>query len=111
MTPTPGPWTVGKINVADLDGFKLSRLPISGGGYAIAAVWAGDARRRGPIMGLQEMHKANAHLIAAAPDMLAALHEAADYFAGELEDDITDQMANVMHQKLTFAIAKAEGRS
>lgn len=102
---TPGPWEVGKLNVAHIDGFPLNRIPISGGGYAIAAVWAGDARRQGPIMGLQEMHQANASLIAASPDLLSALRDCLEQMHhpnGERAYDIA--------QAAERAIAKAEGR-
>lgn len=76
---TPAPWTVGKSHVANLDGFHVNAIPISGQGLAIASVWAGDAHRSLQLM--RETGAANARLVKAAPDMLEALRQiaTADY--------------------------------
>jgi hypothetical protein len=47
---------------------------------------------------------ANAHLIAAAPDLLAALKEAEEMIGGEFPRSWP------IHSKIAAAIAKAEGR-
>lgn len=106
---TPGPWRVGALNVAKIDGFPMNRLPISGGGYAIAAVWAGDARRRGQIMGLQDMHQANAALVSAAPELyesLAALLPLAEAYLSSAPS----HPDNGKLEDARAALAKAEGR-
>lgn len=72
--PTPGPWTLGHRNIAKCDGFRFHRFPISGSGQAIASVWDGSADRD---LGFGN-GEANARLIAAAPELLAALQFAVD---------------------------------
>jgi hypothetical protein len=112
---TPGPWTVGKQNIANVDGWKLNRFPISGNGQAIASVWAG---RPGRIpFGNEE---ANAHLIAAAPDLLTAARLAGNRTA-DLErkpgEDMTAWAARLFQRLKDIralcadAVAKTEPRS
>lgn len=76
MSHTPGPWTVGPLQVQRRGKWLTRFRPISGGGLAIASVWAGDADRE-PIIPLE--HEANAVLMAAAPDLLAALRKCLPY--------------------------------
>lgn len=80
---TDGPWNVGPVSEMKLDGFKVYRFPISAGGLAIAAVFAGSVGK-GDFMLAQGF--ANARLIGAAPAMLKAL-EAAVTERGPLGDD------------------------
>jgi hypothetical protein len=56
--------------------------------------------------------EANAHLIAAAPELLQALRDAAEHldFCG-YGDAYEREVAGDLRQRITAAIAKAEGRS
>ncbi len=83
MTHTPGPWTIIKPNVAP--DFEICAR----GGRSIAVAFSNS------IDG-----EANAHLIAAAPDMLAALREALLLF----DEDTT------ISAKIEAAISKATGK-
>jgi hypothetical protein len=67
---TPGPWIMGKSNIRTLEGFKVHTFPISGSGQAIACVFNGSVGKEAISFGNQ---KANAHLIAAAPELYDAL--------------------------------------
>jgi len=100
---TPGPWHVGDRSIAKIDGFRLHRFPVSGAGQAIASVWDGSADRD---IGLSN-GDANAALIAAAPDLLEALHE----MTREYRFELSDTHQQVAWQKARAAIAKAEGRA
>lgn len=100
---TPGPWSVdamsmhvsakdskGYMRIADIRGWGH----LTGNGYGALGL---------PDVEAAAIQKANAHLIAAAPDMLAALKDCLPLFdhvaCGEVED------------RIRAAIAKAEGRS
>lgn len=80
---TPGPWHVDEHGA------------IRGGDLSIVAT-----RHRLPM----EVHTANAHLIAAAPDLLQALKEAVEVFCIEVP------FGNKTIAQMRAAIAKAEGR-
>jgi hypothetical protein len=86
---TPGPWSID-WNVGRIDIFR------SCVGTLIASI------RRSGSAELDETAKANARLIAAAPDMLEALKriKATGVFVGAIAQEMMDE-----------AIAKAEGRS
>lgn len=85
---TPGPWTWGKR----YDGlYGPNSVPVLEYG-AYENMWLPDYRPEGP---------ANARLIAAAPDLLAACVQAYGDLIEGREVDI---------EKLDDAIAKAEGR-
>lgn len=96
-THTPGPWAMGD-----------SDLPVS----SLAVCGLPDGRRHGTIvrfaqprpdgMSFDESY-CNARLIAAAPDLLAALQAVADYWAG---GDVPEEIDAQMHA----AIRKAEGK-
>lgn len=92
---TPGPWRVE--HSAPEEGFDAWVIDDPTHGYTIATV-ADTFNKRSE-------NAANAHLIAAAPEMLAALKEyVRDY--GDNEDGDSQLMA----EKARAAIAKAEGR-
>lgn len=67
----------------------------------------------------RQVAKADARLIAAAPDMLEALNAAYDFImreyasaeAGALEGDPLSKEARAIRDTIVSAIAKAEGRS
>lgn len=75
---TPGPWYVGLIPSEQMTvsshGFKHKAFPISGSGRAIGCVYNGDARPERRVFA-DPTPEANARLIAAAPELLAALRE------------------------------------
>ena len=88
---TPGPW--GRIIA---DGYTVRHPQIySGTGPVANATWLGDGR-------VDELN-ANARLISAAPDLLAALEALLDYENG-IQKAKAEQMARA-------AIAKAGGGS
>ena len=65
---TPGPWTIGDSNNSGVD-VELGNSNTSAGIYRFDRYNGQEAYSRDECM-------ANAHLIAAAPDMLAALEDA-----------------------------------
>ena len=88
---TPGPWAS-----IIADGYTVRHPQVySDAGPVANATWLGDGR-------LDELN-ANARLIAAAPDLLAALEALLDYENG-IQKSIAEQMARA-------AIAKAGGES
>lgn len=97
---TPGPWRITEINT---EGF--AHVSSSEHGFGdIATTW-------------NDQHKANAHLIAAAPDMLAALKECdsrcrydGDYFH-DIGDTARQDASWAAADAAEAAIAKAEGQS
>ena len=92
-THTPGPWSVET---------KGSRHFIDGADeLTVAYVDRAGVRER-------QTYEANAHLIAAAPDLLAALKEV----CGLWEDsDQTNGLAQIMARTARSALAKAEGNA
>lgn len=99
---TPGPWKINKRSwPMTITGHihqitNNDRLP-----SAFVPAW--DNPQEGEEDGSEEA-LANAHLIAAAPDLLAALKEAADFVQPfNRAEDLLD--------KIEAVIAKAEGRS
>lgn len=101
MKHTPGPWAHHHspkdttISVNTLDGNEIGGVWVK--------MW-GDGRR-----GINETVLANAHLIAAAPDLLAALKEINDWIINWSPDFIMDDEWPDTDKKLRAAIAKAEG--
>ena len=85
---TPGPWYV-------VEGRTHGSIEVFGGDTAIAEIW-----RRGDA----ETEKANAQLIAAAPELLAALRGLRDAFLGTSVEVQADAM-----RAARAAIAKAGG--
>ena len=87
---TPGPWRVGPTALVP----TVTR--IQAGHALIASVYRageGDSQREG-----------NARLIAAAPDLLAALHDMVHY------DDLPEAEQAPAMAKARAAIAKAQGQ-
>lgn len=99
---TPGPWAVEDPMGADM-GFWIVQAGLQTYQWScIAAVHHDDEDTRLPdaqFIGEDEQ-KANARLIAAAPEMLAALHGIFTDWDGEPEDML----------EVRAAIAKAEGK-
>jgi hypothetical protein len=84
---TPGPWDIRKIDSA----------PSFRGIFGVCANGGGNS--------IQEEEKANARLIAAAPDMLETLKDALRWI------NTTEYAAgSIMPEKLAHAIAQAEGQ-
>jgi hypothetical protein len=100
---TPGPWKVSTIDDTIFDPILL----VVAGDYGSDMDWrvsvVADVRTG------WNGHEANARLIAAAPDMLAALKEVAEWAGKETAQ--LDHMADAMVALLLAreAIAKAEG--
>ena len=105
---TPGPWT---IDMRDWRGRPAQDLYISGDEYANEA---GELCRVGiaivtcPETGSVVGH-ANASLIAAAPDVLAALDSAPSIRLGESFEDFADRYKRWHRQSRMPAISKATG--
>ena len=81
MTHTPGPWRVFHIRMNEFE------------------IW--DEYENFPADMSDEAMKANARLIAAAPEMLAALHDALDYLYND---------GGELRRAMCAAIAKAEAQ-
>lgn len=116
---TPGPWTAGRPDMATVvEGFDSKYIYGPGEAPActsVAIAWGGDIEAWDEVM-------ANARLIAAAPDLLAALKAVlGDIDAGVLVRNVTldgapqwatEMLAFVQRlQAAQMAVAKAEGRS
>jgi len=101
---TPGPWTIE--NCKNDDGSKFISINGQGPwGCWLADIQAGSINGKPTDVGPR--HLANAHLIAAAPDLLAALKLAA---TTKEPDDKIERMIWIGRQKIILAaIAKAEG--
>lgn len=85
--PTPGPWVVER-------GSQTDRI------YGIKGI----TRWNFLLKGASAQSQANARLIAAAPDMLAALEQIASLMGGQLPD-----YARAAHDIARAAIARATG--
>lgn len=101
---TPGPWTFDK----DAEEITCEKRR---GMAAIATVETGWAEP------FESEQQANAHLIAAAPDLLAALREARRVIATALKSTAPDWFpddesvtGHLTIQSIDAAIAKAEGQ-
>lgn len=99
---TPGPWKM--IKGADDDETRCAVVQDNGDKeWLIATVENGAP---GDCLATES---ANAHLIAAAPDLLAALKELAAYL--QIEEIWTIEAEVAMVDRAEAALAKAEGRS
>jgi hypothetical protein len=92
MPHTPGKWTA-HIHTGELDG----EAHVNADGACIAYVGFGTKTDRHYVTG--EEAKANAHLIAAAPELLEMLKHARDII-GFVDSDVS--------KKISAVIAKAE---
>jgi hypothetical protein len=93
---TPGPWAVGKHR-----------------GVWVGPVISAEDGRKGVAFVCGESN-ANARLIAAAPELLAALHVAADaldYAQAQVDSENDAHNLRVRLVQVKRVIAKAEGRS
>jgi hypothetical protein len=103
MTHTPGPWNLW---CSERGEFYVSA---SGQEFVICS--------RNPVDYRGAESVANAHLIAAAPDLLAALRDAAetidslDKQGGTLVHPTPRQLIDATNVVIRAAIAKAEGKS
>ena len=103
MSHTPGPWTVEQDNFGDGDGWQTV---VQAGKELVAAVWPStedDNNHDIPGEG-----QANARLIAAAPDLLAALGLAETWLMRGAHDPLLAAEAEVL-RSIRAAIAKAKG--
>jgi len=102
MRHTPGPWTVD--HDGDYIGGPTAEGPwvVIGGGNHKAA--DEELEQDGDRYGVQR--KADAHLIAAAPDLLVALKKALDHIDYIATEDWVE-----LHGLMNSAIEKAEGKS
>lgn len=91
---TPGPWHTGNGNA--------TRIIYAADGYAVA-----DAKAYHGVPIAQ--CEANAALIAAAPELLAACHYALDCATNKRDGRTLEEMAAKVREMLADAIAKAEG--
>ena len=95
---TPGPWS--RAPYINSHAQSLTVVDVEGSEVATVRGWDGDGDHR----------EADAHLIAAAPDLLEALRDVTDALAEHLSDlgrDHPEQAPRV--QRARAAIAKATG--
>lgn len=96
---TPGPW-----EATDLTGKPVNDPGVMSAKHCVATVWINDISRKQAV--------ANAQLMAAAPDMLAALREVEGFLNDQADADDgrpNDAMRHLM--EVRAAIAIAEGRT
>ena len=99
---TPGPWRFSKEPDAKHSpcvGFTI----YDAGSVVVAEIYP----KPYPVA----VNEINARLIAAAPELLAALHIASQALAGALCQDLDHDDAQDAMQSVRAAIAKAEGRT
>jgi hypothetical protein len=105
---TPGPWAV-----LDDDGYVgVPFIPIqtdkpAGAPWTLICEVRGNGNDNDPDLGLNDEDRANARLIAAAPDLLTALKLALPILEGA-NAKCTGETAFI--RRVRAAIAKAEGR-
>jgi hypothetical protein len=103
MTHTPGPWVIGRANYGVLKKTDAIGVIADGDhGYTICDVF-GDVEELAPHM------RANAHLIAAAPDYHAAVSEALTRNDGYNCEYVSIPVK--AWRMILAAHAKAEGRA
>jgi hypothetical protein len=96
MKHTPGPWIIDRSHKVDRDG---------------TTIWADDVIIADCVPDQHENHKANAHLIAAAPDLLEAMKELFKQCAMTHKhwgDGCNNREATAAIKAARAAIAKAE---
>ncbi len=91
---TPGPWTSDEHEHDE----PYQPIRIRAAGRTLCKIWLDDA----PVHDFNAEQRANARLIAAAPEMLNALHKA--------EQQLDYGQFDAAQDVLRAAIAKAEGR-
>ena len=100
---TKGPWQVVRYG----DGDSLVICQDEAGEKRIAFMAVPGSRFEDERKKTWKRIKADARLIAAAPDLLEALKEAVDVFDGMCDDEINEELL----PRLRAAIDRAEGRS
>lgn len=112
---TPGPWRV--YSDPDCEGECKDRFPGIEATNATIIIWGEENDTCGVRGVTRQVALANARLIAAAPDCLAANREAADfiraYFGPIASDDPkgwSEPEAYAVYEQLKSTVAKAEGR-
>lgn len=98
---TPGPWEVRFGRRGSVNGSKPVITSMGGRAYIVSGIASGGTEPVG------ETIEANANLIAAAPDLLAALKGAKRL----LSDLVLDGEGNDIFRAMQDAIAKAEGKT
>jgi hypothetical protein len=109
---TPGPWVAviyDTIAEAQEDGcFRWAHKEIFPG--PVGGVYQGDENGFTGLPGSIEVSAADAHLIAAAPDLLAACEEFARWFDGWCPDARCCALSGLpIHERTMAAIKKAKG--
>lgn len=107
MSHTPGPWEL-------IEG-DIWSAPIEGGctmakGRCMVAQVRGWGHLQYRPDG-EEMQDANGRLIAAAPDLLAALRDLVAISSGKHDDNAYNEEWTAAEDRARAAIAKAEGKS
>lgn len=101
MQPTPGPWMVDPFRDASSDDGEMGYIPIVNGTMTIAEVWLVNSD--------EEETQANAQIMAASKDLLAALEETRDNLE-QLQTAHLHKLGLVpAMEKINAAIAKAKG--
>lgn len=100
---TPGPWRLGKDYGAVVADHSTTERPDSG--HADVEHYGGHLVCESVAL------KANAHLIAAAPDMLLELKGLENYLEIGLKTSTSPKTDAKVAARLRAIIAKAEGRS
>jgi len=103
MGHTPGPWVVG--GASGNEGEAREIVAASRTIAWSASTWDED---EGDVV--TEEDDANAHLIAAAPDLLAALRDCRDWLVAICDSNNLEATERIYIEAATAAIEKAEGR-
>jgi hypothetical protein len=103
---TPGPW-----RVEGPDDEPYGQIGVFAAHHLVCELWQDDA----PVRDYNEAQWANARLIAAAPELLAALRAVVESFGPWHDDDCPCDdtcscSAKPVHDAVNAAIAKAEGK-
>lgn len=104
-THTPGPWTFSEVQTYSGRAFRIGAGEMLQSGKGCCIIYDDY-----PVNPPENERKANARLIAAAPEMLSALKDTKD----ELRDilpNMSDEEFDLRFGRIDAAIAKAEGRS
>lgn len=111
---TPGPWQIGHLSLSVT---AACASPI-GGSHKVCDIrgWGYLTGKGHGALGLSDeearaIQEANARLIAAAPDLLAAVRELAQHIVFDPDGDLDGAEFDAMGARALSAIAKAEGRS
>jgi hypothetical protein len=110
--PTPGPWKVFDDRTTRTVLRVVSSAPDSRNSeVAVLYCARGDSEFESPVGVVRgDFHRiANANLLAAAPELLAAL-KAAEAFIGGFEGDEAQEGTDALLEQIRTAISKAEGR-